>query len=315
MNTSKKPSGTARYFEVLGLSLDAGGQDIEARYQELSAYLASGDVPPQLQEWAREQAAHVDEAYAVLSDPDLRAGLEDELEEEAAVEPDVSGAAPATSRTERRGKASASRVGARLPLMALALGLFVGGAALLAVIIAEMGLVGEGSEDPAAAQAQDEQFVPIDTEWVAELITSYQQDPINPETLFELGEAYFLAAEWQQGLEWFSKLVEVEPTNVHAWTDIGTSHYNLDRPEDAKAAWQTALELAPEDPQLHYNMGFLYANAEPPDFEAANREWQMVLDLAPGTQLAQTVQVHMEGLQEMASPEASPGTPEASPGR
>ena len=198
---------------------------------------------------------------------------------------------------------------ARLPLMALALGIFVGGAALLAVIIAEMGLGGGSSEDPAAAQqAEEDQFVPIDTERVAALVTSYQEDPTNPETLFELGEAYFLAGEWQQGQDWFLKLVEVDPANVHAWTDIGTAHYNLSRTEEAKAAWQQALQLAPEDPQLHYNMGFLYANSEPPDFDAAKREWQSVLDLAPGTQLAQTVQVHMEGLQAAPSPEASPGT-------
>jgi len=305
MSERRKSSGTAKYFEVLGLPLDAGGQDIEARYQELSAYLASGDLPPQVQVWAREQATRVDEAYAMLSDPDLRAGLEDELEQEEAVAaPDVSAAIPAPTRSTRNG-----RMAARLPLMALALGIFVGGAALLAVIIAEMGLGGGSSEDPAAdQQAQDDQFVPIDTERVATLVTSYQEDPTNPETLFELGEAYFLAGEWQQGQDWFLKLVEVDPANVHAWTDIGTAHYNLSRTEEAKAAWQQALQLAPEDPQLHYNMGFLYANSEPPDFDAAKREWQSVLDLAPGTQLAKTVQVHMEGLQAGASPEASPGT-------
>ena len=305
MSERRKSSGTAKYFEVLGLPLDAGGQDIEARYQELSAYLASGDLPPQVQVWAREQATRVDEAYAMLSDPDLRAGLEDELEQEEAVAaPDVSAAIPAPTRSTRNG-----RMAARLPLMALALGIFVGGAALLAVIIAEMGLGNGSSEDPAADQrAQEDQFVPIDTERVASLVTSYQEDPTNPETLFELGEAYFLAGEWQQGQDWFLKLVEVDPANVHAWTDIGTAHYNVGRTEEAKAAWQQALQLAPEDPQLHYNMGFLYANSEPPDFDAAKREWQSVLDLAPGTQLAKTVQVHMEGLQAGASPEASPGT-------
>jgi tetratricopeptide (TPR) repeat protein len=307
MSTRKKPSGTAKYFEALGLPPDAGGPEIESRYQELSAYLASGDLPPQLKEWAREQAERVDEAYAVLSDPDLLAGLEEEPEEQAAAEPKAPSAAPATAGTEERGRTSVRRAAARLPLIALALGIFVGGAALLAVIIAEMGFGDEGSEDPAATQSQEGQIVPIDTERVAELITSYQEDPTNPETLFELGEAYFLAGEWQQGQEWFLKLVEVDPANVHAWTDIGTSHYNLGRPEEAKVAWQKALELAPEDPQLHYNMGFLYANTEPPDFDAAEREWQLVMDLAPGTQLAQTVQVHMEGLQAAATPEATPG--------
>ena len=305
MNTQKKTSATARYFEILGLPLDASGADIEERYQELSAHLTSGDLPPHLQGWAREQAAQVDEAYAMLSDADLRAGLEDELEEQA-VEP-VAAAALAAAPVARRGPGPAGRPVARLPLMALALGIFIGVAALGAVLIAEMGFNGEGTEDPAtAAQDQDDEFVPIDTERVAELVTSYQEDQTNPETLFELGEAYFLAGEWQQGLDWFLKLVAVDPANVHAWTDVGTAHYNLNRTEEAVAAWQKALELAPNDPQLHYNMGFLYANSETPDFEAAKREWQTVLELAPGTQLAQTVQLHIEGLQATASPEAGP---------
>jgi tetratricopeptide (TPR) repeat protein len=187
----------------------------------------------------------------------------------------------------------------------LALGIVIGSAALIAVIVAEMGF-DEGEEDPAAVEQTDGQFVPIDTERVAELVTSYQADQTNPETIFELGEAYFLAGEWQQALEWFPKLVAIDPGNVHAWTDIGTSNYNLGKTPEAQAAWQKGLELAPEDPQLHYNMGFLYANAETPDFEAARREWQTVLDLAPGTQLAETVQVHMEGLVATPAPEVAP---------
>jgi tetratricopeptide (TPR) repeat protein len=295
---------TQKFFEVLGLPLDAGETEIEARYQELSEYFSSPDLPPQLQEWGRKQAARVDEAYAVLSDADLRAGLDDGVEAPAPV-----AAAPAATTTTPADKPRAGGAGrsARLPLIALGLGIFVGTAALLAVIVAEMGFNSE-SDDPAAdAQAQEQQFVPIDTERVADLVTSYQQDPDNPETLFELGEAYFLAGEWQPGLDWFLKLVAVDPGNVHAWTDIGTAHYNVGQIEDAKAAWAKGLELAPQDPQLHYNMGFLYANSEPPDFVMAKQEWQTVLDLAPGTQLAETVQVHMEGLEASPAPAAAPG--------
>jgi tetratricopeptide (TPR) repeat protein len=308
MCAADKATGTTRYFEVLGLPLDAGSQDIEARYQELSAYLAGQDVPAGLEQWAREQASRVDEAYAILSDPDLRAGLEDEVEELAEdEEPEVTESALERPAKERQKKVGSRRAfAARLPLIALAVGILVGSTALIAVIVAEMGFGGEDAEDPAAAQDDVEQFVSIDTERVAELVTSYQEDPTNPETLFELGEAYFQAGDWQQSEDWFLKLVEVDPENVHAWTDIGTSQFNLGRPGEAEAAWQTALDLAPDDPQLHYNMGFLYANTEPPDFDAAIDEWQLVLDLAPGTQLAQTVQVHMEGLQEAADVEATP---------
>jgi tetratricopeptide (TPR) repeat protein len=298
---AKKESPTAKYFEVLGLPLDAGGQDIEARYQELTAHFNSNELPPQLKDWAREQMAKVDEAYAILSDPDLRAGLEDELVEEEP-QPVVAAAAPAPAQVAPRQRGGGGAA-ARLPLIALALGIIVGGVALLAVIVGEMGF-GDEAEDPADAAAEQQQFVPVDTERVAELVTSYQQDQKNPETLFELGEAYFLAGEWQQGLDWFLKLVEVDPGNVHAWTDIGTARYNLGNIEEARTAWTKGIELAPDDPQLHYNMGFLHANSEPPDFEAARQEWQTVLELAPGTELANTVSVHMEGLNATPTPGA-----------
>jgi tetratricopeptide (TPR) repeat protein len=302
MSKSEATTGTAKYFAVLGLGTDAGESEIEARYQELSAYLTSTDLPSHLQDWAREQASLVDEAYAILSDPDTRAGLEEEPAPPPPPAPAaVSAAAPASTAS-----AAPDRPRVRLPLMALAFGILIGGAALVAVIVAEVGFNSEGSEDPAAeAQAQDQQFIPVDTERVAELIKSYQEDQTNPETLFELGEAYFLAGEWQQGLEWFLKLAKVDPENVHAWTDIGTAYYNTGKTAEAQAAWQKGIKLAPEDPQLHYNMGFLYANSEKPDFAAAKKEWQTVLKLAPGTQLAQTVQVHMEGLQASPSPEAA----------
>ena len=57
---AKKESATAKYFEVLGLPLDAGGPEIEARYQELTAHFNSDDMPAQLQGWAQEQASKVD---------------------------------------------------------------------------------------------------------------------------------------------------------------------------------------------------------------------------------------------------------------
>ena len=98
----------------------------------------------------------------------------------------------------------------------------------------------------------------------------------------------------------------IDPNNVHARTDIGTSNFNLGNTEEAKAAWLAALDLAPEDVQLHYNMGFLYANAEPRDLDAAKKEWQLVMDLAPGSDLANIVQVHLEGLSAETPAEPTP---------
>jgi tetratricopeptide (TPR) repeat protein len=187
----------------------------------------------------------------------------------------------------------------------------IGGLIVLAVVlVARSGLPGGGDGNegtPAAADTNG--LIPVDTARVAELMKSAQADPKNPETLFELGEIFFQAGEWQPSVDWFTKLIEVDPSNVHALTDIGTSQYNLGNTEDAKATWLKVSKIAPDEPQVHYNLGFLYANSEPQDLEAAKKEWAIVLQLAPDSDLAQTVKLHLDGLTDAATPQATPTPP------
>jgi len=307
---------TLTYFSLLGISEDASQEELEARYRELADYLASPDLPAGLREWARSQAALLDEAYAVLADPEQRAAVR--KPQERAQAPVAAAAPPAKRATPVRspkGQAveepapPAGRFARLLPsrrAQPVIIGAAIGLIALGAVLFFGTDLLrggGDAEEAPPVAQAGD--LVPLDEERVAELTAAAAEDPNSVEVLFELGEAYFLAGEWQAAIDWFTKLVAIEPNNVHALTDIGTSNYNLGFTEEAKTIWLSAVEIDFNDPQLHYNLGFLYANAEPQDLPAARREWQTVLDLAPDSNLAQTVQVHLEGLAE-ATPEASP---------
>jgi len=307
---------TLTYFSLLGISEDASQEELEARYRELADYLASPDLPAGLREWARRQAALVDEAYAVLADPEQRAAVR--KPQERAQAPVAAAAPPAEERTTpvRASKGQAveeptppagrfARLLPRLRAQPVIIGAAIGLIALGAVVFFGTDLLrgGDAEEAPPAAQAGD--LIPLDEERVAELTAAAAEDPNSVEVLFELGEAYFLAGEWQAAIDWFTKLVVLQPENVHALTDIGTSNYNLGFTEEAKTIWLSAVEIDFNDPQLHYNLGFLYANAEPQDLPAAMSEWQTVLQLAPDSSLAQTVQVHLEGLSE-ATPEASP---------
>jgi len=306
---------TLTYFSLLGISEDASQEELEARYRELADYLASPDLPAGLREWARSQAALVDEAYAVLADAEQRAAVR--KPQERAQAPVAAAAPPAKRATPVRppkGQAVEepappagrfARLLPRLRAQPVIIGAAIGLIALGAVVFFGTNLLrgGDAEEAPPAAQAGD--LIPLDEERVAELTAAAAKDPNSIEVLFELGESYFLAGEWQAAIDWFTKLVALQPDNVHALTDIGTSNYNLGFTEEAKTIWLSAVEIDFNDPQLHYNLGFLYANAEPQDLPAARREWQTVLDLAPDSDLAQTVKVHLEGLAE-AAPEASP---------
>ncbi len=292
---------TLTYFSLLGVSEDAGQDEVEARYGQLADYLASDKIPSHLREWAAKQAALVDEAYAVLSDPDQR----EAARRRGIPAPQPPPAPPAAARRtpgRRRGSAAppdgphGRTVGMaarwRTPL---AIGAAVGIAVLAGVVLSRSVL--PGGSGGASVRAQQTAAVPqLDTKRVAALMETVQQDPKNTQALFDLGESFFQVNDWQHAIDWFTKLVAIDPNNVHARTDIGTSHFNLGQPAEAKASWLAALKLAPDDVQLHYNMGFLYANADPQDLPAAAREWQRVVELEPSSPLAQTVRVHLTSL-------------------
>lgn len=178
------------------------------------------------------------------------------------------------------------------------LGVVLGLAILGAVYVVAEGLPGTGaarSTQPAgtgSGQARTQ----LDQARVAELKARLEQDPNDRGALAELGESHMQAERWQDTVDWFIRLLAVDPDDLHARTDLGTASYNLGRFDQAREAWQEVARRDPSDPQIHYNLGYLYANGVPRDVEAAKREWELVLQLAPGSDLARTAQGHLGGL-------------------
>lgn len=289
---------TVNYFEILGVGEDASLDEIEARYQELAGYLSSPDVPDHLREWAERQGALVDEAYAVLLDPDRRAAAAAGVPAPAAAaEPEPAPESPARKAPPARRAAAPARPPGAARMNPLLVGVLAG-VAVIAVFFGGRMLLGGGDDDGDSSTVDAEAGVPLDTKRINELIGIVNREPSNAEALFELGESFFQANQFEKAIEWFNRLLAVDPNNVHARTDIGTSHFNMGRTEEAKKAWLDALKIDPDDVQLHYNMGFLYANSEPQDLEAAKREWEIVVKLDPTSNLAKTAGVHLQGISE-----------------
>jgi tetratricopeptide (TPR) repeat protein len=177
----------------------------------------------------------------------------------------------------------------------------VAGVVVLSAIFFGRGLISGGDSPTTAAAADTTGFTPVDPARVAQLTAQVQAAPNDIEALFGLGEIYFEAGEWQTSIDWLTKMLAVDPNNIYARTDVGTANFNLGNYDVAKQTWLDALAAAPSDPQLHYNMGFFYANVDPVDMQAAVSEWQTVVQLAPGSTLANTVQVHLDSLASLPS--------------
>ena len=60
------------YYEILGVSVNASREDIVRAYRRLALRFHPDVQPPERRQWAGEQMKRINEAYAVLGDPEAR---------------------------------------------------------------------------------------------------------------------------------------------------------------------------------------------------------------------------------------------------
>lgn len=294
--------------------------ELERWSNELVAFLTSDGIPASFRGWARKNADLLDAYMASAEDfeADLSVG-ESDLDVDEEEQDDAPAGAPralpalSKQKSPRAAKAGRPIATAKEPRMLvlrvpeqvgkLGIGITIGVLALFAIFGVRSLTSGGGNGGSLPAIATVAAF---DQARADELQSLLQQDPTNKDALFELGEIFFEGQRFDESIEALTKLVALDPANKQALNDIGTANFNLGRPDEAKVWWQKTLAVDPNDVQAHYNMGFVYANAEPRDLAGAVSEWETVARLDPTSQLGQTAQVHVDGLKAQLA-----GTPTA----
>jgi tetratricopeptide (TPR) repeat protein len=168
----------------------------------------------------------------------------------------------------------------------------------------------------------------LDTAAVAALMTQLQADAKDTDALMGLADAYYTAEDFKTAETWLTKLLAIDPNHIRGLLALGAVQFNLNRPEEAKASWDKVVVIEPNNVEAHYDLGYYYLYQDPPDMPAVQREWGLVVQISPDSQLAQTVKSHLDALASptpsagasaapSASPAASPAesaAPSASPG-
>lgn len=267
------------FYRWLGLSPSASPHQVDERRQGLLKWLRGKDMPQDLRPWAQEQAALVEELYETFSDQIEETGEPEEV--------------PTLTLT---GPRPGWRARLRGPVGFTALGILAA-VVILGGIAWGQGRLG-GGQASTPPPTPDTGIMPAVQQQIAQLEAIVAQEPGNADALFQLGEIYVQAQQWEQAITYFRRLLIVQPDNAHAQTDIGIAHMELSRYIEAEAALFKALESDPNYVHAHYTLGFVYAFGSPADPEAARQHWQEVVNLVPGTELAQVVQVHLDQLSE-----------------
>ncbi|MDO5499651.1 MAG: tetratricopeptide repeat protein [Propionibacteriaceae bacterium] len=152
---------------------------------------------------------------------------------------------------------------------------------------------------------------PLNETLVGELTARVDADPADAAALRGLAEEYSRVGDLKAAAGWQAKLVELNPNDKDNRLILGVTYYNDAQYPQAEEQWLTAAALDPADPGPWYNLGFLYLSLDPPADQLAEEAWSKVVELAPGSEMAQTVSEHLDRLDSM--PAASPA-PDATPG-
>ncbi len=183
-------------------------------------------------------------------------------------------------------------------------------AAVAAVAIAAGGYNLGGGAPVATPAANAAATTPaLDQALVTGLMERIQANPNDTDALMRLGDAFFQAKQYQTSADWLKRLVAIDSKNIQGLLALGAAYFNLGDSTNAETTWKQVTALEPDNVEAHYDLGFLYLYAEPPDIAGVEREWAEVVRLAPDSQVARTVQAHLATL-----PTPAPGSPAPSAG-
>jgi tetratricopeptide (TPR) repeat protein len=92
------------------------------------------------------------------------------------------------------------------------------------------------------------------TEAIAEFRTAVELDPQSPTSHRNLADALSSAKQYDRAIEEFRRAARLDPTGAAAY-DLGSLLLELDRTEEAIAAFRASLKQAPQSAQAHNNLG------------------------------------------------------------
>lgn len=280
----------------LGLAAHASNRDVEAAHDRIVAFLAT--APDDLLAWSQNEIAAADAAYALLAVPGPEPAIavgDDALgpQQGSRIGPGV--ADPDATAPGLRARLWGSPKRRRISVAVAAV-------ATVALVVGIYRMGGESGVESTQAAVSATPAAQIDQDRVSSLTRKIAKNPNAVASYIQLGDLYFQAGDYAAAADWMGRAVKLRPANVTARLALGAAWFNLGRRKDAERHWQSVVATNPKNVEAHYDLGFLYLSATPPDMARVKAEWGKVVELAPDSDVAKTVAAHLDQLETSPAP-------------
>ncbi len=174
--------------------------------------------------------------------------------------------------------------------------------ALLAVIISAHLVFGISGKNELPGDAfPPGAGTPVDGKHIAEAEKAVAGDPKNLAAWIQLGNDYFDADQPALAVSAYDKALELNPNDPEVLTDQGSCCMKIGWYDKAADNFEKALKIDPNHEQSLVNLGIVYAvDLKQPD--KALKAWGRFLELNPTCAAARQVRLWMEEIR--ANPEA-----------
>ncbi len=113
----------------------------------------------------------------------------------------------------------------------------------------------------------------------------YELHPEDVDVLINLGGAYILAERHRHAVPPLERATELAPNNPAVWSNLAAAHLGklvtATRARHARplAAYARVVDIAPDYPNVHYNMGLIYVDRR--DWDAAHAAFSRAVESNP----------------------------------